>query len=128
MAHTVQELTQHSFTKEDKSSTNSSNIQVNVKGWKSYYNDSNYTVYYNDKLVTCFVHTGNVSTNSNWQEFHTILTADWIKPSYHICGMDKSGNCVVRITGDTGKVGFKNVRNASETVGGVYCEIVWKLR
>lgn len=74
------------------------------------------------------VHTGNVSTNSSWQEFHTILTADWIKPSYHVCGMDRSGNCVVRIAGDTGKVGFKNVRNASESVAGVYAEIQWKLR
>lgn len=90
--------------------------------------DSNYTVLYTDNLVNLLTHTGNVGTTSSWQEFHTVLNDDWIKPAYHITTLDRTGSCVVRMAGDSGKVGFKNVRNASESINGVYSEMVWKRR
>lgn len=103
-------------------------MQIKTGGWKQYYNDSNYTVMYNEDIVSLLVHTGNVSTTSNWQEFHIVLTHDWIKPNYHITTIGRDGSCLVRVDGSTGKIGFKNVRNATESIGGVFAEVVWKLR
>lgn len=42
--------------------------------------------------------------------------------------MGRDGSCVVRVDGTTGKIGFKNVRNVSESIPGVYAELTWKLR
>lgn len=42
--------------------------------------------------------------------------------------MGRDGSCLVRMEGDTGKVGFKNIRNASETVNGILTEIIWSRR
>lgn len=109
-------------------STNTNNIQIKVKGWKQYYNDTNYTVTYNEELVNLSVHTGNVGTTASWQEFHTVITNNSLKPIYHVSTLDKYGDCVVRITGDTGKVGFKNVRNTSQSLPNVYAELIWKKR
>ena len=109
-------------------SANTANCHIKVSGWKQYYNDTNYTVKYDDKFANLSVHTGTVSTTSSWQEFHTVLTDNWIKPAYHITTMGRDGSCVVRVDGTTGKIGFKNVRNVSESIPGVYAELTWKLR
>lgn len=90
--------------------------------------DTNYTVLYNDSLVTILIHTGNVSSTSTFQEFHTVLNDNWIKPSYHVCTLDKNGDCVIRANGENGKIGFKNVRNTSQSLNAVYGEIVYKIR
>ena len=74
------------------------------------------------------VHTGNVNSTSSWQSYHTVITDDSLKPSYHATAMGRDGSCLVRMEGDTGKVGFKNIRNASETINGIFTEIVWAKR
>ena len=108
-------------------STNTSNIQVNVAGFKTYYNDSAYTVTYDDKQVFFRMHVSQSLSATTWIELASVLNDVWIRPPTSVCVPDFDGIFFIRCRDDSAKIGMKSVDGNSKTRW-VYASATWQRR
>lgn len=112
---------------ENKYSTNNTNTQIKVKGWKEYTNSDNYKVYYNDEYVWFgFSFTGNSgSITTSWSELGANVFSDTnLRPKKSVFFL--VGNVVIlQVRSDNAKVRYKGLStiNAPFTIEG---ETMWK--
>ena len=106
-------------------SANNSNTQINVKGWRQYYNDANYTVKYNNEFVNITVHTGTANVHTSWDEWHDVLNDSSLRPSMPVSTTSASGNVIIKCNDNSAKVSFKS--NTGSTVSEyIYGELLWR--
>lgn len=106
-------------------SANNSNTQINVSGWKQYYNDTNYTVQYNNEFVNITVHTGSATVSTSWNEWHNVLNDSSLRPSMPVSTTSATGNVIIKCNDNSAKVSFKS--NTGSTVTEyIYGELLWK--
>lgn len=91
-------------------SADTASTQINVKGWKTYRNDSNYLVTYNDEYVSYkFNYTSRSgSLGTSWWELGADVVPDTLRPANNIFFF--VGNLVVaNIRPDMPKLRVKSV-------------------
>lgn len=106
-------------------SANTSNIQCNVTGWRQYYNDSNYSVKYNNELVNVVIHTGTANVPTSWVGWHNILNDTSLRPSMPVSETDTSGSILIKASNNSPQITFKSI-TGSAVSGQIYGELLWR--
>ena len=103
---------------------------INVTGWKTYTDSTNYVVKYNDKLVYFkFSYTGSAgSLTTDWWELGAnVFQDDWIKPQGSIVFF--VGNPVIaNVRKDNSKIRVKTLTGTIPAPFTLEGETVWKRR
>lgn len=108
-------------------STNTQSVQIRVNGWRTYYNDTNYTINYNETLVQALIHTGSINITGTWNGFHTILNDDFIRPSSSVIGIDYTGQAYVIFNSAPNKrIEFKTIYSNTITMDNFHTNVLWR--
>ena len=107
-------------------STNNTNIQVRITGWKTKYTETNYTVEYNERYGLLRVH-GTLSSTSGHQQFspNSVITGD-LRPTTIASGISYDGQIVFYIREYDGMIMHRTVHNNTLSNQAVYATIFWK--
>lgn len=94
--------------------------------WVNFYDDANYTVYYNDYFVTLEWHILNTSATTSWQDFGaSVLTWADLRPQYSVVGFDYVGNVLIRANFDRAEISRKTLSGTASGAD-LYGTMTWK--
>ena len=108
-------------------SANTTNTQILVTGFKTYFNDSNYTVTYDQEKVYFRMHVASNLSASSWNDLASVLTDTYIRPATSVCVPDFDGIFFIRCRDDSAKISMRSVDGNSKT-GWVYASATWQRR
>ena len=118
-----------SFFYSTSNTTQPSNIQVNVTGWKTAYSDSNYNVVYNETSVSATIlYSGTVSYTTATGEFGVEVLKDGsidLRPKMPMSQISPSGD-IIYIADNSYK--FKYFRLSGSHSAGAYATFFYKRR
>lgn len=98
-----------------KISVKSVSTFINVTGWKTFTNTSDYTVKYNKDFVRVDVHIPTSKTfTGSWTDWASILSSSpQLRPAMPIVFMDMSGSILAKLRDNDDRIGFKTVSGSS---------------
>lgn len=112
-------------------STNTTNTQINVDGWRLVHNDGTYYLRYTDKLVYATI---NYPTSVNWSTTISHLGAEWLqdkdrgidlRPRMPV-SVSPSANKTIVLTNNDYRIGW-NTHTGTAT-GGLYAHFLYGRR
>ena len=109
-------------------STNTTNTQINVGGWRVVQDDGIYYLKYNDKLVYASI---NYATSVNWSTTLSHLGAEWLQDRTHNIDLrppmpisvSPSANKNIMIANNDYRVGW--FTNSGTATGGLYAHFIY---
>ena len=106
------------------SSTNTSNNQINVSGYRTS-NHTNYTIYYNDEKVVFRLDDQNSCTaTTSWKNYGSIF-GPVTRPSGIIQFMEQFGAIILRITSE-GIVQYRSITGGTVNAASLVAYVSWE--
>ena len=109
-----------------KYSTNTNETSIKVDGWRNYSKDNNITVDYNDSFVRILFHSSSWNAGTQWFETN-LINDNNLKPAVACASLSWTGNIIVRILDNSGKLGVKSTASSSVTES-LYATIIYPIQ
>ena len=107
-------------------SANNSQTQINVKGWKTPTNNSDYTFSYNHELCELRIHIASTIITANPEEFGGFVVPAGYRPATPVVSHIFVGSRAIVQVGENGKVSRYSYTGSAITNVGVYATLQWK--
>jgi len=107
-------------------SANNSQTQINVKGWKTPTNNSDYTFSYNHELCELRIHIASTIITANPEEFGGFVVPAGYRPATPVVSHIFVGNRAIVQVNENGKVSRYSYTGSAITNVGVYATLQWK--
>lgn len=103
------------------------NTQVRVNGWKKYYSDSNYKVYYNEDYTSLTLTiSGLYPTTSHAQIGTTYLVPSELRPESNHMFHDVNHVMSFYVANDTGILYLRSITGNNLSNQRAFCTTMWK--